>query len=138
MYVQSLTTITTDSNLVRIEANYTHFFEVTTKKGTLAEKVDVKIFDDTSEANFTLWGWVCSSASAWKPSRTLLLISRPSFKVDRVLMVNMTSNTFVEVDPLMRDAIWLRSFAQKLTKREHVNPEIPDDGLVAVCMHGLC
>ena len=43
-------------------------------------------------------------------------------------MLSIGPITHVDVDPVMRDAEWLRGFAQKMTTREHVNPEFPDDG----------
>jgi len=94
------------------------------------EKLDVNVFDDTFQATLTLWNRLCPSASAWKPSHTLLLITNAAFRSEGKLTVTITATTQVEVDPEMRDAEWLRGFAQRLTKREHVNQPFPDDGPV--------
>ena len=37
-----------------------------------------------------------------------------------------------DVDPMISDAFWLRGYAQRMTKREHINPPFPDDGISAV------
>lgn len=105
----------------------TEFEQVTTKKGNPAEKVDVNIFDDTAEATLTLWGRVAASASLWKASDTILLLSNPCFKGDRKPTLSIGTETHVDVDPHMSDAYWLRGFAQRLTKREHVNQPFPED-----------
>lgn len=99
----------------------------TTKAGYKAEKVDVNVFDDTSEATLTLWGCITSSASSWKVSHTILLLTNPGFKDDRRAMISLTTGTHVDVDPCMADAVWLREFAQRLTMREHVNQPFPEN-----------
>ena len=38
----------------------------------------------------------------------------------------MNRETYVDVDPLMTDASWLRGHAERLTKHEHVNQAFPD------------
>ncbi|KAL9129416.1 MAG: hypothetical protein Q9217_002121 [Psora testacea] len=98
-----------------------------TKKGNRAEKVEIRVFDDTAESMLTLWGCICSSAAAWEPSHTVLLISYPEFKVDRRPTILMKNGTYIEVDPLVTDACWLRAYAQRLTKREHVNQPFPEN-----------
>jgi hypothetical protein len=94
------------------------------------ELVDVGIFDDTGQACFTLTDAACSSASHWQPSHTVLLISKPlEWSLDKIPKLRMSSNTRVDVDPEMGDALWLRSLAQRLTKRDHVNPPFPEGGV---------
>lgn len=100
---------------------------VTTKKGNPAEKVDVHVFDDTADATLTLWGCVAGSASAWKPSSTVLLLSNPALKVYTRPALSLTAETHVEIDPDIWDAGWLREYAQNLTKRDHVNPPFPEN-----------
>lgn len=100
---------------------------VTTKAGSQVEKVDVNVFDDTSEATLTLWGRITSSASLWKVSNTILMLTNPGFKDDRRAAILLTGRTHVDVDPSMADAVWLREFAQRLTKREHVNQPFPEN-----------
>ncbi|MCJ1298884.1 hypothetical protein MMC08_001675 [Hypocenomyce scalaris] len=96
-----------------------------TKKGNPAEKCDIYVFDDTADATLTLWGCQAASASAWKPSSTVLLVSKPALKEYTRPNLSLTAGTRVEVDPAMADAEWLRKYAQNLTKREHVNPPYP-------------
>ena len=100
---------------------------VTTKRGTQAEKVEIHVFDDTADAILTLWGCICPSAAAWKPSYTVLLITQPDFKAERRPTLSLNDKTFVDIDPLMTDADWLRGYAQRLTKREHVNQPFPEN-----------
>ena len=102
---------------------------VTTKKGVQTEKIDINIFDDTADATLTLWARTATSASRWKPSYTILLITNPSFKGDRRPTLSLNQGTHVDLDPCMDDAYWLRGHAQKLTKREHVNEPFPDGGV---------
>ena len=100
---------------------------VTTKAGSQVEKVDVNVFDDTSEVTLTLWGSITSSASLWKVSDTILLLTNPRFKDDRRATILLTTRTHVDVNPCMADAVWLRGFAQRLIKREHVNQPFPEN-----------
>ncbi|KAI9752989.1 MAG: hypothetical protein M1835_001055 [Candelina submexicana] len=96
-----------------------------TKKGRECELINIGLFDDTAEASLTLWNSTAFSASRWKPSETVLLISSPGWKIDRKAHLSLNGNTHVDVDPCMADADWLRAFAQRLTKREHVNQPFP-------------
>jgi hypothetical protein len=101
---------------------------VTSKTGKLSGKVDVGIFDDTAEASFALWGPIGASVSLWRASQTVLLLTSPGVRLDRRVQLSVTSMTHVDVDPKMKDAEWLRKFARKLTKRESVNPVVPEGG----------
>ncbi|KAI9715372.1 MAG: hypothetical protein M1812_006017 [Candelaria pacifica] len=96
------------------------------KKGRECGLVNISLFDDTAEASLTLWNTAALSASRWKPSDTVLLISSPGWKVDKNAHLSLNSNTHVDVDPCMADADWLRGFAQRLMKREHVNQPFPE------------
>ncbi|KAF2259306.1 hypothetical protein CC78DRAFT_74412 [Lojkania enalia] len=98
----------------------------TNRKGTTSDIISIGVFDDTAEASLTLYGPTCASASRWRPSYTILLISNPSWRIDRMAFLSLNANTRLDVDPDMNDAVWLRSFAQRLTKKEHVNPPFPD------------
>ncbi|KAF2659653.1 hypothetical protein K491DRAFT_755187 [Lophiostoma macrostomum CBS 122681] len=98
----------------------------TNKAGFSSELMSIGVFDDTAEATLTLCGAVCSSASHWQPSHTILLISHPGWRIDRTTRLSLNGNTRIDVDPDMADALWLRALAQRLTKREHVNPPFPD------------
>ncbi|KAF2199677.1 hypothetical protein GQ43DRAFT_375678 [Delitschia confertaspora ATCC 74209] len=98
----------------------------TTKKGGECENVHVGIFDDTAEATLTLWGPMTASVSSWRPSHTILLISNPGWKIDRKTWLSLNANTRIDIDPEFNDAVWLRFFAQRLTKKEHINPPFPE------------
>ncbi|KAF1989878.1 hypothetical protein K402DRAFT_370693 [Aulographum hederae CBS 113979] len=98
----------------------------TNKKGLTSELVNVGVFDDTGEATLTLWGATAASASVWQTSNTVLLITNPGWRIERKTTISLTANTFVDVDPDIPDADWLRGFAQRLTRREHVNPPWPE------------
>ena len=102
---------------------------VTDKKGNPIEKVDVNVFDDTFQATLTFWNHVTDTAASWRPSHTILLITSAAFRAGGRPGISMTSATQVEVDPEMRDAEWLRVFAQRMTKKEHVNQPFPNDGI---------
>lgn len=99
-----------------------------TKNGKPAEKVDVKVFDDTYEATLTLWRCVASSAATWKPSHTILLISNPGSHVDGRVWLSLRQSTQVDVDPCIEDAEWLRGYAHRLLQKEHVNEPFPQGG----------
>ncbi|EON69735.1 hypothetical protein W97_08997 [Coniosporium apollinis CBS 100218] len=98
----------------------------TTKKGIPAENVNIGVFDDTAEASLTLWGSSAASAGAWKVSHTILLITEPGWRIDKRAWISLTSSTQVDVNPAILDTEWLRGFAQRLTRREHVNPPFPE------------
>ncbi|KAJ9665735.1 hypothetical protein H2201_004220 [Coniosporium apollinis] len=100
----------------------------TTKKGVPAENVNVGVFDDTAEASLTLWGASAASAGSWKASHTILLLTEPEWRVDKRAWISLTSSTQVDVDPAIPDTEWLRGLAQRLTRRERVNPPFPDGG----------
>jgi hypothetical protein len=95
---------------------------VKNRNGATFELISIGVFDDTGEASLTLFGAACSSASTWQPSHTVLLISRPGWRIDRSTNLTLNANTTVDVDPNMSDALWLRALGQRLTKTEHVNP----------------
>ena len=106
---------------------------VVTKKGKEAEKVEIILFDDTADVKLNLWGPHCFSTAFWKPSNTILLITRPGLYGEGRPSLSLTHDTYVDVDPCMTDATWLRGHAQKLTKREHVNQPFPEGGMCIVC-----
>ena len=88
----------------------------------------MNIFDDTADATLILWGRTAASAAYWKTSSTILLVSNASFRNERKPTISLSQATHVDVDPCMEDAYWLRGYAQRLTKREHVNQPFPADG----------
>jgi hypothetical protein len=104
---------------------------VSDKKGQPIEKMEVNVFDDSHQATLTLWSDYIASAAAWKPSRTILLLKNAAYKTVGKPTISITASTQVNVDPVMRDAEWLRSFASTMTIRDHVNVDIPKDGNAA-------
>jgi hypothetical protein len=102
---------------------------VTSKKGVSNDCVKVNVFDDTTEATLSLWGPLCSSAVPWKASHTILLLERVGCQHRGAYFgLSLNSNTVVDIDPDIPDAHWLRAFAQRMIKKEHINPPFPDDG----------
>ncbi|KAF2681655.1 hypothetical protein K458DRAFT_77332 [Lentithecium fluviatile CBS 122367] len=99
----------------------------TNKNGTTSELTTVGIFDDTTEAQLTLYGPVSNSASSWTPSQTVLLVANPGWRIDRTAKLSLNANTQLHIDPNTADARYVRALAQRLTKKEHVNPAFPAD-----------
>ncbi|EMD65088.1 hypothetical protein GGP41_003735 [Bipolaris sorokiniana] len=92
------------------------------RNGTTSELISLGIFDDTADGLLTLYSSMCDSASLFTPFNAILLISNPSWRIDRMAKLTITSGSRVDIDPDMGDARRLRAMAQYLTKREHVNP----------------
>ncbi|KAJ5024156.1 hypothetical protein PSV08DRAFT_184774 [Bipolaris maydis] len=92
------------------------------RNGTTSELISLGIFDDTVDGLLTLYSSMCDSASLFTPFTTILLISNPSWRIDKTAKLTITSGSRVDIDPDMGDARRLRAMAQRLTKREHVNP----------------
>lgn len=93
-----------------------------------SELVNLGVFDDTSDISLTLWGAALSSVDAWRPSVTILLITNPVLRYNRYPSLSLGASTYIDIDPNIPDAGWVRRFAQTLTKREHVNPPWPEGG----------
>jgi hypothetical protein len=98
------------------------------KKGHFSLYRNIIVFDDTGEATLTLWNVASETALTWKPSWTILLMSRPGWRFDKGNWLSMTPSTRIEVDPDMADTDWLRQFAQRLTRRDSVNQPFPNGG----------
>jgi hypothetical protein len=84
--------------------------------------------DDTSEAILSLWGITSTSPTGWQPSQTTLLITSPSLNVLHQNWLALTSNAFIDVDPVIPEAERLRAYAGQMIKRQHINPIFPDKG----------
>lgn len=110
---------------------------VTTKKGYSVEKIDINVFDHTSEATLTLWGSVTTSASTWQASQTILLLTNAGFREGQRNTISIEGKTHVDVDPCMTDASWLQDHAQRLIKREHVNLPFPRSGMRAFAIERI-
>src|ERR1700753_3682894 len=101
---------------------------VTTKSGDVRDMVNVIVFDDTGEGTLSLWRSRADSVQSWAAGQTVLLITSPGLRTDKKIWLSVTSNTMVDIDPLIPDAYWLRGYSQRMTKREHINPPFPHDG----------
>ncbi|OQO09850.1 hypothetical protein B0A48_04202 [Cryoendolithus antarcticus] len=122
------------------------------KDTSVVDNMNVVVHDDTAEAILGLWGTVCCSpgttlstaptngatedtlstnpdvaktAEPWKPGETVLLLQAPGFKLGSFTYLNLTSTTLIDVDPAMKDAVWLRNWALRQKYREAVNPPFP-------------
>ncbi|KAJ4315758.1 hypothetical protein N0V94_005777 [Neodidymelliopsis sp. IMI 364377] len=95
------------------------------RNGTTSELLTLGIFDDTADATLTLYSRLCDSASSLQPSKTVLLISNPGWRIEKIAKLSFNANSRVDIDPDIGDARRLRALAQRLTKREHVNPAFP-------------
>jgi hypothetical protein len=95
------------------------------RNGTTSELLSLGIFDDTSDGLLTLYSSLCDSASLFTPSKTVLLISNPGWRIEKTAKLTLSGNSRVDIDPDMGDARRLRALAQRLTKKEHVNPPFP-------------
>jgi hypothetical protein len=103
---------------------------VTSKKGATNDCIKVNVFDNTAEATISLWGPLTSSAAPWKALQTILLLERVNCQVrGSYIGLNFNSNTMVDIDPDIPDAHWLRGFAVRMIKKDHVNPPFPEDGV---------
>lgn len=103
--------------------------KITSKKGIISDLTDVTIFDDTSEIVLKLWGAYGLSARSWTPCRTILLLSNPTFRLERRggCSLGVSHATMVELEPDFPDADWLRKHAVDLHRKESVEQIIPPD-----------
>jgi hypothetical protein len=95
---------------------------VINRNGTTSELISLGIFDDTSDASLTLYSSLCDSAATFTPSHTILLISNPGWRIEKTAKLTVNANSRVDIDPDLSDARRLRALAQRVTKKEHVNP----------------
>lgn len=113
--------------VVRFREKQTIDETLVTKQIHSSDYVKVTVCDGSSEAGLTLWDVVTPSAAQWKPSHTVLLITNPGLKPhDRKIQLSLNTSTFVDVDPDLSGAEWLRTYVGGLVKRNHVNPPFPD------------
>ena len=90
--------------------------------------MNIGVFDDTADVSLTLWGATLASVDPWQPSSTILLVTNPSLRPDRTPTISLVATTYVDIDPNIPDADYVRRYAQSLTKRDHVNPPFPKGG----------
>lgn len=95
---------------------------VINRNGTTSELISLGIFDDTADASLILYGGLADSASVFKVSYSVLLISNPGWRIEKTAKLFINGNSRLDIDPDFGDARRLRALAQRLTKKEHVNP----------------
>lgn len=95
------------------------------RNGTTSELLTLGIFDDTANACLTLYSGLCDSASSLQPCKTVLLISNPGWRIEKSAKLSLNANSRIDVDPDIGDARRLRALAQRLAKKEHINPAFP-------------
>jgi hypothetical protein len=98
---------------------------VTNRNGTTSDLITAVVLDDSHEGYLTLYGSVSASASLWKPYETVLLIADPGWRIDKSAKLSLNANTQIFIDPSIAEARYLRALAQRLIKKEHVNPPFP-------------
>ena len=83
---------------------------ISKKAGGDIEMVEVRLFENTGEVRWTLWGDTIESAKDWEPGKTILLISNPGYQVevnsrkDSILVQRTTMERMIDVDPDFPDA----------------------------------
>lgn len=95
------------------------------RNGTTSELLTLGIFDDTADASLTFYYELCDSASFFQPFKTVLLISSPGWRIEKTAKLSLNADSRIDIDPDIGDARRLRTLAQRLTKKEHVNPDFP-------------
>jgi hypothetical protein len=103
--------------------------KVTSKKGKISDLTEVIIFDETTDIVLKLWGSYYLSAKEWIPSKTILLFSNPTFRLEYRggCSLGVAHATMVDLDPEFPDAGWLRKYAASLNKKESVDQTFPND-----------
>lgn len=112
----------------------------------MTENINVHVEDDTAEAILGLWGTAASSPlghatsgkdttnpdavafrQGWRAGATVLLLQSPGWKIGRTTYLSLTSSTFVDIDPNIPDADWLRRWSLRQKSREAINPPFPEN-----------
>ncbi|KAI0012347.1 hypothetical protein F4779DRAFT_634301 [Xylariaceae sp. FL0662B] len=102
------------------------------RHGTV-DMVEVGVFDDTASCVLKLWEDKVASAKTWVPNQTVLLISRPTCRVNDnakaehgvAAEIGLAYSSMVDVDPDFPDANWLRNRAKTMSKKESVHVPFP-------------
>lgn len=114
------------------------------KEGTL-DLIQVGIYDDTASCIFTLWEDKIPSAKLWVPTQTVLLISQPWSRINDStnrltedhLQLGIGYSTFVDVDPDIPEAAWLRTKIQDMARKASVIIPFPSNTWdIQLAIHG--
>ncbi|KAI1140331.1 hypothetical protein F5Y05DRAFT_424238 [Hypoxylon sp. FL0543] len=85
------------------------------------DMIEVGIFDDTATCVLKLWEDKVPSAKSWVPNQTILLISKPTFKIRGTSPeVGIGYSSMVDVDPDFPDADWLKNKVKNMAKKQSV------------------
>ncbi|KAK7965153.1 hypothetical protein PG988_010157 [Apiospora saccharicola] len=99
-------------------------------RNTLQSLVEVGIFDETASSVLTLWGAQTSSTQSWKPNRTTLLISSPSYRrishSDEITSIGIKYSTMIEVDPDFPAVHWLHRKITRMMKMDSIVTPFPE------------
>ncbi|KAI1380947.1 hypothetical protein F4677DRAFT_205467 [Hypoxylon crocopeplum] len=96
------------------------------KLGKTLDIVEVGVFDDTATCVLKIWEDKVASAKSWIPSQTVLLISKPTSKVNCTPPeLGIAYNTMINVDPQFPDADWLRERVRNMSKKQSVYVPFP-------------
>lgn len=99
-----------------------------TKSGSTISKTTITVFDDTASASLQLKYSLSTSAATWTPLETILILTNAKLHTwNGKVYIDIDKNTLIDVDPVIPDADWLRSYAHRLQKREDVNSPWPED-----------
>ncbi|KAI2463639.1 hypothetical protein F4781DRAFT_416017 [Annulohypoxylon bovei var. microspora] len=92
------------------------------------DMVEVGIFDDTATCVLKLWEGKVPSAKRWIPNQTILLISKPTYKIRGTSPeLGIGFSSMVDVNPEFPDADWLRNKVKNMTKKQSVYIPFPSD-----------
>ncbi|KAG4303552.1 hypothetical protein PCANB_000123 [Pneumocystis canis] len=95
-----------------------------TKKGVF-DKIELKVFDDTYDAIFILWGSCAKSATLWTPFDTILLLTDVSlsFHYGKAYLT-FQKHSIIEVNPDM-DVKWVRNYSSVMKSKLLNIPKLP-------------
>lgn len=88
------------------------------------ELQEITVCDNTTSCALTLWETQISSARAWRPNETILLLTSPRWRTWRrggktaplKAGLGIDHATVIDVDPVFHDAAWLRKWMSGRTK----------------------
>ncbi|KAK8056650.1 hypothetical protein PG993_001877 [Apiospora rasikravindrae] len=92
--------------------------------------VEVGIFDETATSVLKLWGDKIDSTQSWRPNRTGLLISSPTYRLSNhsveISSIGLGYSSMIEVDPNFPAVDWLRRKVNCMMKMDSVVTPFPE------------
>ncbi|KAI1081114.1 hypothetical protein F5B20DRAFT_588643 [Whalleya microplaca] len=103
------------------------------KRPGTVDMVEVGVFDDTASCVLKLWEDKVASAKTWVPNQTVLLISKPTCRVNEnskaehgvSAEIGIGYSSMVDVDPDFPDANWPRNKVKTMTKKDRIYVPFP-------------